>query len=150
MFMENFAHSMLNDCGVAVVDMSLEDVRITDPTLAEAMARGAVARADLAKTSIERKIRLTISETEKSSEILRAEGRAQATQIMAVAEANRVRLMDEQFALLKSPLSTQRESLLAAGEVIKGSSSSIILASSPSDAAHLLGGGGRFQPPGVK
>ena len=121
--------------------MSLEDVRITDPTLAEAMARGAVARADLAKASIERQIRLTVSEAEKASEILKAEGRAQSTQIIAAAEAHRVKLMDEQFSLLKSPLSTQREALLAAGEVLKGSNSSLVLATSPSDAAFILGGG---------
>ena len=71
-----------------------------------------------------------------------AEGKAQATQIIAGAEALRVKLMDEQFSLLKSPLSTQREALLAAGEVLKGSNSSLVLAQSPSDAALLLGGGG--------
>lgn len=150
-FMANFAAAMLSQCGIAVVDMSLEDVRITDRTLAEAMARGAVARADLAKASIERQIKLTTSEAEKASEILRAEGKAQSTQIMAVAEANRVRLLDDQFSLLKSPLSSQREALLAAGEVLKGSSSSLILASSPAEAAAMLGGGGsmnRFLPLG--
>ena len=120
--------------------MSLEDVRITDPTLAEAMARGAVARADLAKASIERQIRLTQSEAEKAAVILEAEGRAQATQIIAGAEALRVKLMDEQFSLLRSPLSQQREALLAAGEVLRGSNSSLVLASSPSDAAAILGG----------
>ena len=122
--------------------MSLEDVRITDPTLAEAMARGAVARADLAKASIERQIRLTQSEAEKAAVILEAEGRAQATQIIAAAEALRVKLMDEQFSLLRSPLSQQREALLAAGEVLRGSNSSLVLASSPSDAAAILGGRG--------
>ncbi len=125
---------------MAVVDMSLEDVRITDPTLAEAMARGAVARADLAKASIERQIRLTVSEAEKASVILEAEGKAQATQIIAGAEALRVKLMDEQFSLLKSPLSQQREALLAAGEVLRGSSSNLVIAQSPSDAALILGG----------
>ena len=120
--------------------MSLEDVRITDPTLAEAMARGAVARADLAKASIERQIRLTQSEAEKAAVILEAAGRAQATQIIAGAEALRVKLMDEQFSLLRSPLSQQREALLAAGEVLRGSNSSLVLASSPSDAAAILGG----------
>jgi regulator of protease activity HflC (stomatin/prohibitin superfamily) len=128
---------------VAVVDMSLEDVRITDPTLAAAMARGAVARADLAKASIERQIKLTVSEAEKASEILKAEGKAQATQIIAAAEALRVKLMDEQFSLLKSPLSQQREALLAAGEVLKGSNTSLVLAASPADAAMLLGGSAR-------
>jgi regulator of protease activity HflC (stomatin/prohibitin superfamily) len=141
-FMANFAARMLEDCGVAVVDMSLEDVRITDKTLAEAMARGAVARADLAKATVERQIKMTQSEAEKAAEILRAEGKAAATSVIAVAEANRVKLMDDTFSLLKSPVSQQRETLLAAGEVLRGSNSTLVLAGSPLDAAQMLGGGG--------
>ena len=141
-FMANFAARMLAECGVAVVDMSLEDVRITDKTLAEAMARGAVARADLAKATVERQIKLTSSEADKASEILRAEGQASATGIIAAAEANRVKLMDDTFSLLKSPITSQRETLLAAGEVLRGSNSTLVLSASPLDAANMLGGGG--------
>ena len=140
--MANFAARMLAECGVNVVDMSLEDVRITDKTLAEAMARGAVARADLAKATVERQIKITQSEADKGAEILRAEGKAGATSILAVAEANRVKLMDDTFSLLKSPVSQQRETLLAAGEVLRGSNSTLVLSSSPLEAANMLGGGG--------
>jgi hypothetical protein len=38
-------------------------------------------------------------------------------------------------------VSQQRETLLAAGEVLRGSNSTLVLASSPFDAAQMLGGG---------
>ena len=141
-FMIAFAARMLDECGIAVIDMSLEDVRITDPKLAEAMARGAIARADLAKASIEKSIRITNSEAERAADIVRAEGKAGATEIMARAEAARVRLLDETFAKALSPLTSQREAILAAGEAMRGCNASLVFANNMSDAAMMLGGGG--------
>jgi hypothetical protein len=138
-FMATFAQRMLDDCGVAVIDMSLEDVRITDPVLAEAMARGAVARADLAKATIEKQILVTKSRAEKEAAIVRAEGTASSTQIIAASEAARVKLMDETFSRAVSQLTAQREAILAAGEVLKGTNSSVFFAASPSDLAGVMG-----------
>ena len=130
--------------------MSLEDVRITDKVLAEAMARGAVARADLAKASIEKAITITNASAAKEADIVAAEGKASSTQILAVAEANRVRLMDETFARAMSPLTQQREALLASADILKHANATLIFADGPADAAHMLAanaaaalGGGR-------
>ena len=129
---------MLDECGVLVVDMSLEDVRVVDKVLAEAMARGAVARADLAKATIEKAITITNASAAKAAEIVAAEGKASSTQILAVAEANRVRLMDETFARATAPLTQQREALLASAGVLKNANATVIFAASPADAAAML------------
>jgi len=110
--------------------------------LAEAMARGAVARADLAKASIEKQIRVTNAEAEKAADVVRAEGKAGAIEILARAEAARVRIIDESFARAQAPLTAQREAILAAGDAMRGANASLVFAASPSDAAALLGGGG--------
>lgn len=137
-FMADFAAKMLSQCGIAVIDMSVEDVRITDPELAAAMARGAVARADLAKAGIEKQVKLTSSEAEKQSAILAAQGKAESTSIIAKAEADRVRVIDEAMASIKAATTQQREILLAAGEVMKAANATMIMTQSPGDAASML------------
>lgn len=137
-FLHDFAVSLLRECGVRVVDFSVEDVRISSPELAQAMARGAVARADLAKAGIEKQVKLTNSEADKQAEVLKAEGRAQATAILAEAEAQRVRVLDDALSAIRAPVSQHRELMLAAGEVLKAAHATLVFTPSPGDAAGML------------
>ncbi len=139
-FLRTFQDSMLQ-AGILIIDMSLEDVRITSADLAAAMARGAVARADLAKANIELAVKRAEAQAEQQAEVMRAEGKARSIGLLAAAEADRVRTLDAALSSVKSPLTQQREMLLAAGEVMRSSKTSIVLARSPADAAALMAGG---------
>lgn len=77
---------------------------------------------------------------EQTSEIIRAEGRAKATAIIAAAEADRIRKLDEAMSSV-SGVTAQRELIKAAGEVMSESKSSVVLANSVADVAALLGNG---------
>ena len=74
----------MESCGIKVIDMSIEDVEITNQMLAKAMARGAVAATDLEKTRLEQVAAITA-----------AEGKSKAMNILATAEANRIKTLDE-------------------------------------------------------
>lgn len=141
LFMDTFHSSMLRDCGILVVDMSIEDIRISNPDLASAMAKGAVAATELDKAQIELQITQTRAEAEQRAEVTRAEGRARAMGILATAEAERVRSLDDAMKAA-SAVTQQRELVRAAAEVMGAAKSSIILASNVPEMARLLGGGG--------
>jgi regulator of protease activity HflC (stomatin/prohibitin superfamily) len=138
-FLATFADSMVRDCGIRVVDFSVEDVRFTDPELASALARGAVARTDLIKADIEMQVRRTQALSEQAAEVLRAEGHARAIAILASAEAARIRTVDGAMATV-SATTAQRELVLASADVLKASNTSLLLAHSAADVANLLGG----------
>lgn len=91
-FMHNFSESMLNTCGIEVIDMSIEDIRITNTELAKAMAQGAVARTSLIKAQIDTEVTRTSARAEQQAEISRAEGKARALQITAAAEAEKTKI----------------------------------------------------------
>ena len=55
-FMVSFSESMVEECGVQIIDMSIEDVVITNKELATAMASAAVANSTLEKTNIDAEI----------------------------------------------------------------------------------------------
>ena len=139
-FLASFAESMSRDCGVLIIDFSVEDIRFVDSELASALARGAVARTDLIKAEIDLQVKRTQAAAEQASEIMRAEGRAKAIAILAEAEAARVRTLDAAMASV-STVTQQRELVLASGEVLKASQSSLLIANNTSDVATLLGGG---------
>lgn len=139
-FMAAFHESMLSQCGVEVVDMSIEDITIVNPELAHAMAQGAVARTNLLKAQIDMEVMRSKATAEQTSEIIRAEGRAKATAIIATAEADRIRKLDEAMSSV-SGITAQRELIKAAGEVLSESKSSVVLASSIGDVTNLLGNG---------
>lgn len=139
-FLASFAESMSRDCGVLIVDFSVEDVRFVDSELASALARGAVARTDLIKAEIDLQVKRTQAAAEQASEIMRAEGRARAIAILAEAEAARVRTLDAAMASV-SAVTQQRELVLASGEVLRASQSSLLIAHNTSDVANLLGAG---------
>jgi hypothetical protein len=70
--------------------------------------------------------------------VLTAEGRAQALLIMAEAEAARIRKLDEAMNSVCAA-TQQRELVLAAGEVVGKSQSTLILANSLNDVSGMLG-----------
>jgi regulator of protease activity HflC (stomatin/prohibitin superfamily) len=137
-FLANFAASMKRDCGVAIIDFSVEDVQFTDPELSTALARGAVARTDLIKAEIDMEVRRTQAQSEQQAEVLRAEGRAKAISIIADAEASRIRKLDQAMSAV-SAASQQRELVLAAAEVVGKTQSTLFLADSMSSVNNMLG-----------
>ena len=129
---------MSRDCGVNVVDFSVEDVQFTDPELATALARGAVARTDLVKAEIDLQVKRTMALAEQQGEILRAQGKAQAIAILAEAEASRIKKVDQAMNSVCAA-TQQRELVLAASQVMENSSSALILANSIGDVSNMLG-----------
>merc|ERR1711981_899428 len=108
-FMGLFKVDMLRDCGVNVIDMSIEDIEITNRDLATAMARGAVKQTELEMALIDRQIQKTEANTdtqakiiraegEKRAVVIKAEGEARALDILAQAEAERIRELDNAIA----------------------------------------------------
>jgi regulator of protease activity HflC (stomatin/prohibitin superfamily) len=140
-FLASFALSMQRDCGILIVDFSVEDVRFTDPELASALARGAVARTDLIKAEIDLEVKRTQASAEQASEVMRAEGRARATGILAEAEAARIKTVDAAMATV-SAATQQRELIIASGEILKATQTSLVIAPSSADVPGLLGGRG--------
>ena len=138
-FLRGFGHDML-ECGVLIVDMSIEDIRINDRELASTMARGAVARTELVKAGIDAQVAGTQAVSEQNAEVTRAQGRARAIEILAAAEANRVRQLDEAMRSV-SETTRQRELVRAAGEVVGQTKSTMFLSSSVNEAVQLLSAG---------
>jgi regulator of protease activity HflC (stomatin/prohibitin superfamily) len=81
------------------------------------------------------------AQSDQAAEVIRAEGRARATAILADAEANRIRKLDDAMSRV-SGVMAQRELIKAAGETLGETKSSIILAHSMADVTSLLGSGG--------
>jgi regulator of protease activity HflC (stomatin/prohibitin superfamily) len=128
-FMNQFTTNM-ECCGIKVIDMSIEDVEITNEMLAKAMARGAVAATDLEKTRLEQVAAITA-----------AEGKSKAMNILATAEANRIKTLDEAMSKV-SGVTQQRELIRSAGEVIGQTKSTLILAENVANIMPLLGRNG--------
>ena len=128
-FMLQFTSNM-ESCGIRVIDMSIEDVEITNEMLAKAMARGAVAATDLEKTRLEQVAAVTA-----------AEGKSRAMNILATAEANRIKTLDEAMSNI-SKVTQQRELIRSAGDVVGRTKSTLILAESVGNVMPLLGRNG--------
>ena len=140
-FLGNFAASMIETCGVAVVDMSIEDISISNKELGKAMARAAVAETHLEMARIERRVTETNARAAQATTIIAAEADAKAMALTAEAEAARIKLLDA--ALSGAAEITQRRELIrASGDVLQASGSTIVLGSSIGDVARTLGGGG--------
>jgi regulator of protease activity HflC (stomatin/prohibitin superfamily) len=140
-FLGTFATSMLESCGVAVIDMSIEDIQITSVELGEAMARAAVAETHLEMARIERRVTETNAAGQSSTTIIAAEAAAKAMALTAHAEASRIKLLNE--ALSSAADITQRRELIrASGEILATSGTTIVLGQGIGDVARALGGGG--------
>lgn len=128
-FMMQFTSNM-EKCGINVIDMSIEDVEITNVMLAEAMAKGAVAATELEKVRLE-----------QISQITAAEGKSRAMQILAEAKAQSIRKLDEAMANV-SQVTQQCELVRMSGEVMSKTQTSLVLADNIGALAPLLGVGG--------
>jgi regulator of protease activity HflC (stomatin/prohibitin superfamily) len=128
-FMMQFTSNM-EKCGINVIDMSIEDVEITNVMLAEAMAKGAVAATELEKVRLE-----------QISQITAAEGKSRAMQILAEAKAQSIRKLDEAMANV-SQVTQQCELVRMSGEVMSKTQTTLVLADNIGALAPLLGVGG--------
>ena len=125
-FMDSFSKNMSEQCGVLVIDFSIEDIRITNAELASAMARGAVKQTELEMANIDRRVREMQATTQSRANIIEAEGQARAIDIMAKAEAARIREVDAALAAACST-SQQRELVNATGGALEKSKSSVVM-----------------------
>merc|ERR1719453_2628251 len=139
LFMHAFAREMRDACGVRVIDMSVEDVRLANKDLEAAMSSAAVAATELQRAQIAERIRETEARARQAAEIIEAEGKARATEILASAEAERVATLDAAMGKACAT-SQQRELVLAAGDVLKNSGATVLMGSSPADTASMLAG----------
>merc|ERR1719473_1457360 len=127
-------------CGMRVIDMSVEDVRLANKDLEAAMSSAAVAATELQRAQIAARIRETEARARQAAEIIEAEGKARATEILASAEAERVATLDAAMGKACAT-SAQRELVLAAGDVLKNSGATVLMGASPADTAAMLAGG---------
>merc|ERR1711981_724279 len=143
-FMGSFKVDMLRDCGVNVIDMSIEDIEITNADLASAMARGAVKQTELEMALIDRQIQKTEANTdtqakiiraegEKRAVVIKAEGEARALDILAQAEAEKIHKLDTAIAAVCAT-SRSRVLMESSGAALEKARSTVVLAN---DMIHL-------------
>jgi len=139
-----FKVDMLRDCGVNVIDMSIEDIEITNRDLATAMARGAVKATELEMAYMDRMIKKTEANTatqakiiraegEKRAVVIQAEGKASALDILAMAEAEKIRKLDKAIGAVCAT-SKSRALMEASGAALEKARSTVVLAN---DMIHL-------------
>jgi len=126
--MMKFSENMSGECGVSIIDMSIEDVVITNPELAKAMSQAAVSATKLDSARIEVEERR-----------MRAQGEARSMQILATAEAERIRTLDDAMSKI-SPVTQQRELIRSTGDAIEKGKSSVLLGKSFVDVTRMLSG----------
>jgi regulator of protease activity HflC (stomatin/prohibitin superfamily) len=127
LFMLKFSLNMNETCGVQIVDMSIEDIVITNPELAKAMSQAAVSATKLSSAKIE-----------VEEKRMRAMGDARSMQILAKAEADRIRTLDDAMSKI-CDVTMQRELIRSTGNAIEKGKSSIVLGSSFCDVTRMLG-----------
>ena len=143
-FMGVFKVDMLRDCGVNVIDMSINDIEITNADLASAMARGAVKATELEMALMDRMIQNTEANTatqakiiraegEKRAVVIKAEGEARALDILAQAQAEKIHKLD---AAIGAVCATSKSRVLmeASGSALQMANSTVVLAN---DMIHL-------------
>jgi len=135
--MHAFAREMADACGVRVIDMSVEDVRLTNKDLEAAMSSAAVAATEWQRAQIAARIRETEARAAQAADVIEAEGRARATEILARAEAGRVATLDDAMGRA-CDATRQRELVLAAGSVLENAGATVLLGASPADTAGML------------
>jgi regulator of protease activity HflC (stomatin/prohibitin superfamily) len=137
-FMVLFKKEMLEDCGVEVINMAIEDVKIVDHDLAKALASAAVANSSLEKQTIEAEIVQVKATADARVAMIDAEGKASATKIMARAEAERIKIVSD--ALEKSCKPAQHQELIRTSGTALNRASTVLLAQDTGALATLLSG----------
>merc|ERR1712232_500382 len=137
-FMNTFSTSMMNDCGIQVIDMSIEDVVIVNTDLATAMASAAVANSKLEQTTIEAEIVQVKAAAEGKVALIEARGKAAAMAVLAQADADRIATVSHQ--LESACPSAQQLELVRASAAALGSGSTVLLEQDTGALATLLSG----------
>ena len=162
-FMAGFKKQMLESCGVSVIDMSIEDIALTNTDLQRAMARGALARTELDQAQVDVQVQRTKAESRRAAELVVAEGDAQAVRIrmaadsesaalaetkmaqgkaraillIADAEAERVRKLNAALSEA-SEITKDRELILASGRALEGAKATLMLGNNMQDVTRSL------------
>lgn len=150
-FMHSFSASMRDECGVQVIDMSIEDVVIVNPELATAMASAAVANTNLEKATIEAEIVQVTANADAKVALIAAQGKGKAMAVTAKADAERISTLSEALASA-SPVVQQLEHIRTSAGALSQSGSTVMLAQDALALTTLLSGaqGSKLAPPVVK
>merc|ERR1719502_2329974 len=137
-FMHLFKIEMRNECGVEVINMAIEDVKIVDTELAKALASAAVANSSLERQMIEAEIVQVKAQADSKVATIDAEGKAAAMHIMARAEADRIKTISDTLEKACAPVQ-QQETIRASGNALN-ECSTVMLAQDTGALATLLSG----------
>ena len=137
-FMHLFRQEMRNDCGIEVINMAIEDVKIVDHELAKALASAAVANSALERQTIEAEIVQVKAQADSKVASIDAEGKAAAMHIIARAEADRIQTISDALGSACAPMQ-QQEAIRASGSAL-GDASTVLLAQDTGALATLLSG----------
>lgn len=137
-FMDMFRKEMINDCGIEVINMAIEDVKIVDHELAKALASAAVANSALERQTIEAEIVQVKAQADSKVASIDAEGKAAAMHIIARAEADRIQTISDALGSACAPMQ-QQEAIRASGSAL-GDASTVLLAQDTGALATLLSG----------
>lgn len=148
-FMAKFAGEMMRDCGVKILDMSIEDISIISAELSHALAQAAVKATELEMARIDKDVEITRAATSMKSLNIRANGDAVARQIKAAAESDRIKILGQAEAGRISKIndamskicdtSQQREMILSAANTIGESQTTLVFSDGDSANALLMG-----------
>jgi regulator of protease activity HflC (stomatin/prohibitin superfamily) len=150
-FMHSFSASMRDECGVLVIDMSIEDVVIVNQELATAMASAAVANSNLEKATIEAEIVQVTANADAKVALIAAQGKGKAMAVTAKADAERINILNDALASA-SPGVQQLEHIRTSAGALSQGGSTVMLAQDSLALTTLLGGaqGSRLAPHVVK
>jgi len=137
-FMHTFSTSMRQECGIQVIDMSIEDVVIVNAELATAMASAAVANSALERSNIEAEIVQVQATATSKVTLIEARGRAAAMEITAQADADRIKTVSNALGAA-CPTAQQLEHIRASAGALS-QSSTVMLAQDTGALATLLSG----------
>ena len=137
-FMHDFSRHMEEDCGVQIVDMSVEDIRIVNTELKTAMASAAVANSSLEKNRIDAEIAQVKAQAQSKVAVIEAEGRAMSMAVTAKAEASRIQTVSD--ALDAACVSAQQQEIIRASGEALNRGSTVMLAQDVGSLATLLSG----------
>merc|ERR1719502_309913 len=137
-FMHLFRREMRNECGVEVINMAIEDVKIVDTELAKALASAAVANSSLERQMIEAEIVQVKAQADSKVATIDAEGKAAGMHIMARAEADRIKTISDTLEKACAPVQ-QQETIRASGNALN-ECSTVMLAQDTGALATLLSG----------
>ena len=124
-FMVLFKEEMSETCGVEVINMAVEDARITDPELAKGLAAAAVANSALEKQNIEAEIVQVKANADAKVATIEAEGKAAAMKVISRAEADRIKTVSDALETA-CPVAQQNETIRASGQALSDKSTVVL------------------------